>query len=119
MRRIYACACMHGYARLQYVTYAHILDIHIYMRTLFVQLGWDLWCSLFVCRRKFNFFAQMHSFIHAQQPMPVPDDVMSYRRGVAAYTGLNRTDPDAIWSFQGWAFIGCVVVFLPALVLSW
>ena len=25
--------------------------------------------------------------------------------GAAAYTGLNRTDPDAIWSFQGWAFI--------------
>lgn len=27
-------------------------------------------------------------------------------RGAAAYSGLNRTDPDAIWSFQGWAFIG-------------
>ena len=26
------------------------------------------------------------------------------RRGAAAYTGLNRTDPDAIWSFQGFAF---------------
>ena len=29
-----------------------------------------------------------------------------YERGVAAYTGLNRTDPEAIWSFQGWAFVG-------------
>jgi hypothetical protein len=26
-------------------------------------------------------------------------------RGAAAYAGLNRTDPDAIWSFQGWAII--------------
>ena len=28
------------------------------------------------------------------------------RRGKAAYGGLNRTDPEAIWSFQGWAFVG-------------
>jgi hypothetical protein len=35
----------------------------------------------------------------------VDDDVMSYKRGAAAYAGLNRTDPDAVWSFQGWAFI--------------
>jgi alpha-N-acetylglucosaminidase len=27
-------------------------------------------------------------------------------RGTQAYTGLNRTDPEAIWSFQGWAFVG-------------
>eukprot|EP00943_MAST-04B_sp_MAST-4B-sp1_P005917 g5917.t1 len=32
-------------------------------------------------------------------------DIMSYRRGVKAYQGLNATDPNAIWSFQGWAFI--------------
>ena len=29
-----------------------------------------------------------------------------YARAVQAYTGLNRTDPEAIWSFQGWAFVG-------------
>jgi hypothetical protein len=29
-----------------------------------------------------------------------------YARAVQAYTGLNRTDKDAIWSFQGWAFVG-------------
>jgi hypothetical protein len=29
-----------------------------------------------------------------------------YARGVAAYTGLNRTDAEAVWSFQGWAFVG-------------
>ena len=33
-------------------------------------------------------------------------DEMAYRRGAAAYMGLNRTDPLAVWSFQGWAFIG-------------
>jgi hypothetical protein len=37
---------------------------------------------------------------------PIVTDPMWLKRGVAAYTGLNRTDPDAIWSFQGWAFIG-------------
>jgi hypothetical protein len=26
-------------------------------------------------------------------------------RGAAAYMGLNRTDPQAIWSFQGWAIV--------------
>eukprot|EP00943_MAST-04B_sp_MAST-4B-sp1_P003537 g3537.t1 len=26
-------------------------------------------------------------------------------RGTQVYTGLNRTDPDAIWSYQGWAFV--------------
>ena len=37
---------------------------------------------------------------------PIVTDPMWLKRGAAAYTGLNRTDPDAIWSFQGWAFIG-------------
>jgi hypothetical protein len=37
---------------------------------------------------------------------PIVADPMWLKRGTAAYTGLNRTDSDAIWSFQGWAFIG-------------
>eukprot|EP01065_Artemidia_motanka_P029639 TRINITY_DN35724_c0_g1_i1.p1 TRINITY_DN35724_c0_g1~~TRINITY_DN35724_c0_g1_i1.p1 ORF type:complete len:846 (+),score=277.66 TRINITY_DN35724_c0_g1_i1:58-2595(+) len=37
------------------------------------------------------------------QPTANPDWV---KRGAAAYMGLNRTDPDAVWSFQGWAFVG-------------
>ena len=36
----------------------------------------------------------------------IPRDDVWYQRGVAAFTGLNRTDPDAIWSFQGFSFIG-------------
>lgn len=50
---------------------------------------------------------------HAPAPPPPPPaptpplDLPSWSaRGLAAYTGLNRTDPDAIWSFQGWAFVG-------------
>jgi hypothetical protein len=27
------------------------------------------------------------------------------RRGAAAYAGLARSDPAAVWSFQGWAII--------------
>ena len=34
------------------------------------------------------------------------DDAMAYKRGLQAYRGLNRTDPEAIWSFQGWQFVG-------------
>ena len=39
-------------------------------------------------------------------PAPIVADPMWLKRGAAVYTGLNRTDPDAIWSYQGWAFIG-------------
>ena len=28
-----------------------------------------------------------------------------YKRGQAAYSGLNRTDPDAVWMYQGFAFV--------------
>ena len=34
----------------------------------------------------------------------VTDDPLWKRRGTNAYMGLNRTDPHAIWSFQGFAF---------------
>eukprot|EP00041_Stephanoeca_diplocostata_P034371 m.1169532 g.1169532 ORF g.1169532 m.1169532 type:complete len:497 (+) comp24509_c1_seq11:1832-3322(+) len=36
----------------------------------------------------------------------ITDDPSWTARGAAAYMGLNRTDPEAIWSFQGWAFVG-------------
>jgi hypothetical protein len=36
---------------------------------------------------------------------PVPVDPSWVARGAAAYAGLTRTDPQAIWSFQGWAII--------------
>ena len=45
-------------------------------------------------------------FADPPAPTPVTADPAWYRRGVAAYTGLNRTDPEAVWSFQGFAFVG-------------
>lgn len=38
-------------------------------------------------------------------PPPITPDPIWRERGAAAYAGLNRTDPDAIWSFQGWAIV--------------
>ena len=35
-----------------------------------------------------------------------PHDDTWFRRGVAVYKGLNSTDPEAIWSFQGFSFVG-------------
>lgn len=35
----------------------------------------------------------------------ITPDPMWKRRGAAAYAGLSRTDPKAIWSFQGWAIV--------------
>jgi len=39
-------------------------------------------------------------------PAPAADDPAWLADGIAVYTGLNRTDADAIWSYQGWAFVG-------------
>lgn len=44
------------------------------------------------------------SSISEDEPPPANLDWVA--RGKAAYGGLNRTDPEAIWSFQGWAFNG-------------
>lgn len=35
-----------------------------------------------------------------------PHDESWYRRGRAAYAGLSRTDPQAYWMYQGFAFVG-------------
>eukprot|EP00939_MAST-03C_sp_MAST-3C-sp1_P001224 g1224.t1 len=37
---------------------------------------------------------------------PPPFDASWFARGEAAYAGLNRTDALAMWSYQGWAFVG-------------
>jgi len=36
----------------------------------------------------------------------IPHDQSWYRRGQAAYAGLNSTDPNAHWMYQGFAFVG-------------
>ena len=33
------------------------------------------------------------------------DDALAFERATKAFEGLNRTDPDAIWSYQGWQFV--------------
>ena len=38
-------------------------------------------------------------------PPPVVPDAVWRERGAAAYAGVARTDPQAVWSFQGWAII--------------
>lgn len=65
------------------------------------------------------------------QPPPIQPDPVWMIRGAAAYEGLNRTDPDAQWSFQGWAIIdwgtpgeasplSCrLLLFLQTRPLSW
>jgi hypothetical protein len=42
---------------------------------------------------------------YAPTPTPAVADPSWLARGLQAYTGLNRTDPKAIWSFQGWSFV--------------
>ena len=36
-------------------------------------------------------------------PPPPPPDPSWPKRGAKAWESLSRTDPDAVWSFQGWA----------------
>jgi alpha-N-acetylglucosaminidase len=37
---------------------------------------------------------------------PIVADPAWVARGAKGYEGLNRTDPEAVWSFQGFAFVG-------------
>jgi hypothetical protein len=54
---------------------------------------------------RINIAAQHSSLERRRMNVPQHDDTW-YRRGQAAYAGLNRTDPDAIWMYQGFAFVG-------------
>ena len=77
----------------------------LWMRTLIDDFGTDHWYQL-----DGYFDGSTAPWIEkrrvAVRRRPVPRDDLPYRRGEAAYTGLNRTDPDAVWSFQGWAVVG-------------
>ena len=53
---------------------------------------------------------------------PILPDGSWMERGVAAYEGLNRTDPQAIWSFQGcvsFSILTHVVVACTWATLNW
>ena len=45
----------------------------------------------------------MRSLSSFQCPPPPPPDPSWPKRGAKAWESLSRTDPDAVWSFQGWA----------------
>jgi hypothetical protein len=40
----------------------------------------------------------------AWRPVPISPNPTWIRRGTAAYGGLSRSDPEAVWSYQGFAF---------------
>jgi len=62
------------------------------------------WLSRGGAREKDGVRAKAETGVRAKDAQPGDLDDW-FRRGVAAYTGLNRTDPEALWSFQGWAFV--------------
>jgi alpha-N-acetylglucosaminidase len=81
-----------------------------WMETLIRDFGTDHWYQL---DGYFNggtapWFQQTGNDISMMSPSPPIDhhDELWYQRGVHAYQGLNQTDPDAIWSFQGFAIVG-------------
>ncbi|KAG7350630.1 alpha-N-acetylglucosaminidase (NAglu) tim-barrel domain containing protein [Nitzschia inconspicua] len=44
--------------------------------------------------------------LNGTSPVSRSHDESWYRRGRAAYAGLSRTDPQAYWLYQGFAFVG-------------
>ncbi len=51
-------------------------------------------------------------------PTPPEPDPMWQRRGAAAYRGLNRTDPHAVWSFQGFVSAACPPLVVASLAAA-
>jgi hypothetical protein len=46
------------------------------------------------------------TIVNKASPQIPPHDESWYSRGRAAYSGLSRTDPQARWIYQGFAFVG-------------
>jgi len=82
--------------------FAKIADL--WMETLIKDFGTQHWYQL---DGYFNGGTApwLSSSLSSSSSSDIVPDQMYFKRGAAAYAGLNRTDPDAIWSFQGWAFI--------------
>ena len=90
----------------------------MWMETIIADFGTDHWYQL---DGYFNggvppWFASKESETmsewHHQVPLQrtgvqneIERDLMAFRRATSAYTGLNRTDPNAVWSYQGWAIV--------------
>ena len=85
----------------------------LWMETLIADFGTDHWYQLdgyfdggvapWMSMEKNGRTKQKHRSRHMDM---VRSDEMAYRRATSAYQGLNRTDPNAIWSYQGWQIIG-------------
>jgi len=79
----------------------------LWMQTLIQDFGTDHWYQLdgYFDGSTAPWATKRHRTLRRELG-DVQRDELAFRRGVAAYTGLNRTDPDAVWSFQGWAVVG-------------
>lgn len=84
--------------------YGEVADV--YMNTLIESFGTDHWYQLD------GYFNGATAPWMSKQPTEshytdsTSHDESWFLRGKAAYEGLNRTDPQAVWSFQGFSFIG-------------
>ena len=87
----------------------------IWMEQLISDFGTDHWYQLdgyfdggvapWMLKEKTGLVKRKHNQSQ-RNPSTIERDEMAYRRASLAYRGLNRTDPNAIWSYQGWQIIG-------------
>jgi len=93
--------------------YRKVADL--WMRQLLEDFGTDHWYQLdgylnggtapWLSLKTFDGALAAGRSAHGQLlPEETPTDPNWFARGVAAFQGINGTDPDAIWSFQGFAF---------------
>jgi alpha-N-acetylglucosaminidase len=90
--------------------YSEIADY--YMKVLIDSFGTDHWYQLdgYLNGGTAPWTEHDNLFYGVQNDKQLPSNLSHdndwYRRGVAAYEGLNRTDSEAVWSFQGFSIIG-------------
>ena len=66
----------------------------------------DMWMAEMVADFGTDHWWQLDGYFNGGTAPWLESDLPDWRaRGVEVYTGLNRTDPSAIWSYQGWAFV--------------
>jgi alpha-N-acetylglucosaminidase len=98
--------------------YGYIADL--YMKKLIAAFGTDHWYQLdgYFNGATAPWLTNHYHEDEGEQSFVVPSGLVGssqigprhhddawFRRGSAVYQGLQRTDPDAIWSFQGFSFI--------------
>eukprot|EP00980_Cylindrotheca_fusiformis_P012012 scaffold2844_cov123-Cylindrotheca_fusiformis.AAC.5 len=84
----------------------------VYMKKLVDSFGTDHWYQLdgyfdggtAPWMEKRN--SETDGIVLEPEASPLSHDESWFLRGAAAYQGLNRTDPKAMWSYQGFAFRG-------------